>query len=60
MFEGSNQYAGYLELFMKLVKDNMNELNIMGVVEGGLGTHSCRKGVASMVAEGCTVYPPIV
>ena len=25
-----------------------------------LGTHYCRKGVATMVAAGCTVSPPIV
>ena len=32
----------------------------MGVKICYLGTHSCRKGVATMVAAGCTVSPPIV
>ena len=32
----------------------------MGVEPGDLGTHSCRKGVGTMVAAGCTVSPPIV
>ena len=27
---------------------------------GDVGTHSCRKGVATVVAAGCTVSPPIV
>ena len=32
----------------------------MGVKPGDLGTHSVQKGVATMVAAGCTVSPPIV
>ena len=32
----------------------------MGVEPGGLGTHSCRKGVRTMIAAECTVSPPIV
>ena len=32
----------------------------MGVNICDLGTHSCRKGVVTMVAVGCTVSPPIV
>ena len=43
-----------------LAKDNLGNLKTVGVVEGDLGTHYCRKSVATMIAAGCTVYPPIV
>ena len=43
-----------------MISDNKEQLQLFGVEEGGLGTHSCRKGVAMMVAAGCTVFPPIV
>ena len=42
-----------------LVKVNMDELNTMEVVEGGLGNHSRRKGVTAMVESGYIVSPPI-
>ena len=32
----------------------------MGFEIGDLGTHSSRKGVATMIAAGCTVSPPII
>ena len=38
----------------------MDDLKTMGVGEGDLVTHSFRKGVATMVASGCTVSPPTV
>ena len=52
LFRGLNQYARYSKLFMTLVKDNMDELNTMGVGAEGIGTHSFRKGVATMVTSG--------
>ena len=59
-FEGTNQYARCAKTFMALVKDTMNEMKTIGVGEGGLGAHFCRKGVATMVTSVCTVYPSIV
>ena len=38
----------------------MEHLKILGVEEGDLGTHSCRKGVVTMVAAGYTVSRPII
>ena len=52
LFEGKNNYGRYAQFFMKLVKDNIGELKTMRVVEGGIDTYSCSKGVAKMVAEG--------
>ena len=60
LFQGLNQFARHSRLFFILVKDNVYELKTMGVGEGYLGTHSCSNGVSTMVAAGCTVYPPIV
>ena len=45
---------------MKLVKQFDTQLKRLGFEAGDLGTHSCRKGVAKMVATGYTVSPPIV
>ena len=60
LFQGSAQYCRYSKLFLNLLKENEEELKRMGVEPGDLGTHSCRKGVGTMVAAGCTVSPPIV
>ena len=43
-----------------MISDNKEELQLLGVEEWDLYTHSCRKGVATIVAAGCTVSPPIV
>ena len=59
LFEGESQYNRYRNLFAKMISDNLKELAILGVKEGDLGTHSLRKGVATMVAAGCTVSPPM-
>ena len=60
LFQGNAQYSRYSKLFLNLLKANEEELKNMGVEPGDLGTHSCRKGVGTMVAAGCTVSPPIV
>ena len=43
-----------------MISSNKSELELLDVEDGDLGTHSCYKGVAMMVAAGCTVSPPIV
>jgi hypothetical protein len=58
LFEGSAQYSRYSKIFSRILREHQNELP--GVNIGDLGTHSCRKGVATMVAAGCTCSPPIV
>ena len=44
---------------MKLVKQLDTQLKRLGFEAGDLGSHSYHKGVATMVASGCTVSPPI-
>ena len=60
LFQGTSQYNRYAKLFLQMISDNKSELQQLGVEEGDLGTHSCRKGLATMVAAGCIVSPPIV
>ena len=45
---------------VKLLLKHEDAVTGMGVKICDLGTHSCCKGVATMVAAGCTVSPPIV
>ena len=52
LYEGSNQYARYSKLFMKLLKDNRYELNNKRSGDGDIVTHSISKGVDNVVAEG--------
>ena len=59
LFEGESQYNRYRNLFAKIVSDNLKELAILGVKEDDLGTHSLRKGDATMVVAGCTESPPM-
>ena len=60
LFEGTSQYNRYTKMFHSFVRNHAERLRDMGVKPGDLGTHSVRKGVATMVASGCTVSPPIV
>ena len=59
IFEGTSQYTQYDTQLTKLVKQLDTQLKRLGFEAGYLGSHSCSKGVATMVAAGCTVYPPI-
>ena len=59
LFEGGSQYSRYQKNFAAILEKLKPELKIMGYQEGDIGTHSCRKGVATFIASGCTVSPPI-
>ena len=59
LFEGTSQYDRYIGIFKKAFTVLELELNRLGYELGDLGTHSNRKGVATMIAGGCTVSPPI-
>ena len=60
LFEGKDQYSHYCKIFSEVLKKNEEDLNLLGVEIGDLGSHSNRKGVATMVAGGCTCSPPII
>ena len=59
LFEGKDQYNRYTKIFSDVLKKNAVELRKLGLEVGDIGTHSARKGVATLVAAGCTVSPPI-
>ena len=60
LFEGNAQYNRYAMIYTKAIVDLEADLNRLGFVKEDLGSHSNRKGVATMVASGCTVSPSIV
>ena len=60
LFKGKPQYTQYATKSTKTVKQLDMQLKRLGFEAGDIGSHSCRKGVATMVAAGCTVYLPIV
>ena len=52
MFEGSNHYGRYSDIFMNIVKEHMEEKKVFGVSGGDIRTHLSREGVAAMVFMG--------
>jgi len=59
LFDGTSQYTRYHYLFSNLLHSLESELFDLGFLPGDLGAHSCRKGVATLIASGSTVCPPI-
>jgi len=57
---GSLNIKGITNFFSNLVTSVKLELFDLGFLPGDLGTHSCRKGVATLIASGCTVCPPLL
>ena len=58
--KGKPQYTRYSTRLTKLVKQLDTQLKRLVFEAGDLGYYSCHKGMATMVAAGCTVSPPIV
>ena len=60
LFEGKSHYTQYATRLKNLVKQLDTQLTRLGFEAEDLGSHSCCKGVATMVASGYTVSLPIV
>ena len=60
LFRGGSQYYRYSKKFAKLLLNHEETVTVMGINICNLGTHSCCKGVETMVDSECTVSPPIV
>ena len=60
LFQVSYQYDRYSKTFARLPLEHEDAVTGTGVKICDLGTHSCCKGVATIVVVGCTVSPPIV
>ena len=59
VFEGMSQYERFNRIFNDVVKENREEFIAVGISLEDFGTHSIRKGVATFVATGFTVSPPM-
>jgi len=59
LFHGTSSYTRYHNLFSNLLHSLESELFDLGFYLEILGTHSCRKGVATLIASGSRVRPPI-
>ena len=60
LFPGSNQYECFMKVFHRVMCNNEEAFQRVGVKPGDLGSHSTRKGACSLAASGSTVSPPIV
>ena len=58
LFPGDNQYNRFLKIFHSVVEKHSAEILALGVDPNDLGSHSTRKGSATLVASGCIVAPP--
>ena len=52
LFPGNYQYDRFLKIFHKVIKDNFDRFQALGVEKGMLGSHSIRKGAITIVATG--------
>ena len=59
LFPGQHQYTRFMNIFHKVIKENKLVFEALGIKEGELGSHSCRKGAITLVSAGCTVSPPM-
>ena len=57
LFPAKNQYNRYSQLLARVIKENAEEFARLGVTPGCIGTHSARKGAATLAASGCTIAP---
>ena len=59
LFPGDHQYERFIDIFHRVIDDNSQRFQSLGVAPRSLGSHSCRKGAISLVSSGCTVSPPM-
>ena len=60
LFQGYLQYNIYADLFLGIISENKEELQILGIEDDDRGIYLFRKGVSTMVAAGSIVSPLIV
>ena len=54
-----DKYEIFVKKIHKVIRENKEEFEKLGVKPGGLGSHSTRKGSITLVCSGCTVSPPM-
>jgi hypothetical protein len=60
LFPGRCQYDRFMKLFRVLIVTHKDDLKRLGVDADNLGSHSARKGSATLCTTGCTVSPPYI
>ena len=58
LFPGNDQYRRFVNIFSKVIKENEGDFRDLGYSPSDLGSHSTRKGSATLVATGSTISPP--
>jgi len=59
LFPGDDQYQRFSEFLCRIARAMEEELKAHGVSYKDIGTHSCRKGSASLCSSGSTSCPPM-
>ena len=61
MFEGSNQYDRFNQIFLDTIRDPRyrDKFAALGMPADDFGTHSIRKGAVTFISTGTTSTPPI-
>ena len=59
LFPGDSQYERFVKKIHKVIRENKEEFEKLGVKPGDLGSHSTRKVSIILVCSGCTLYPPM-
>ena len=59
VFPGYNQYERFMHIFEKTIKYHIEYFWVLGIKEGSLGSHSCRKTRDNINYSGCKVLPPM-
>ena len=59
LFPGGNQYSRFMKSFRRALLRQKDEIKKLGGDIQYLGSHSARKGAATLAACGCTVSPPM-
>ena len=59
LFPDDSQYERFIKSFHKVILENKEEFEKLGVKPGDLGSHSTRKGSITLVCSRRTVYPPM-
>ena len=59
LFSGDYQYERFVKIIHKVICENKEEFEKLGVKPGDFGSHSTGKSSINLVYSGCTVSPPM-
>ena len=59
LFSVKHQYEIFLKIFHRIINNNLEEFQSLGVEKGTLGYHSIGKGAITVVSSVCNVSPPM-